>query len=78
MRAALTPRYFYESFAGADELVAATYDEVIAELAERGLAAFGSEGGTRDRITRAVSALIDVIDSTDDEAALFWIRSAVR
>ena len=28
-RAALTPRYFYESFVGVDDLVAATYEEVI-------------------------------------------------
>jgi AcrR family transcriptional regulator len=38
-RARLTPRYFYESFADLDELLVATVDSVVDEVAEHSLAA---------------------------------------
>jgi AcrR family transcriptional regulator len=37
-RARLTPRYFYENFAGLDELLVALVDSVAAEVAEQALA----------------------------------------
>jgi AcrR family transcriptional regulator len=41
-RARLTPRYFYESFAGLDELLVASVDSVVDEVAERSLAALAA------------------------------------
>lgn len=71
-RAGLTPRYFYESFAGVDELVAATYDEVIGEIAQAGLAAFAEGADSRDKVARAVRALVDVIDSDRRKGTLLF------
>jgi AcrR family transcriptional regulator len=41
-RARLTPRYFYESFADLDELLVASVDSVVDEVAERALAALAA------------------------------------
>ncbi|GAC57817.1 putative TetR family transcriptional regulator [Gordonia hirsuta DSM 44140 = NBRC 16056] len=71
-RAGLTPRYFYESFAGVDELVAATYDEVIGELAQAGLTAFAAGTDSRDKVARAVRALVDVVDSDRRKGSLMF------
>lgn len=59
--AALTPRYFYESFASVDDLVAATFDGVVAEIAERGGEAFAAGDDFTDKVTRAVAAIVDVV-----------------
>ncbi|GAA1481997.1 TetR/AcrR family transcriptional regulator [Gordonia sinesedis] len=59
----LNPRYFYESFDGADALVAATFDEVIAELSRSALAAFEAADEVGDRVAGAVGAMVDVIDA---------------
>ena len=79
-RAGLTPRYFYESFTGVDGLVGATYDEVIGEIATEALAAFGSGADSRDKVTRAVRALVGVIDSDPRKGKLLFadtLRSPV-
>ncbi len=79
-RAGLTPRYFYESFTGVDDLVAATYDGVIDEIAQAALAAFADGGGGRDKVARAVRALVDVIDSDRRKGTLLFadtLRSPV-
>ncbi|NLG45441.1 TetR/AcrR family transcriptional regulator [Gordonia sp. (in: high G+C Gram-positive bacteria)] len=62
-RASLTPRYFYESFAGADALVEATYDLIIGEIAERALAGFDAGSSPRGKVVGAVEAIVDVIES---------------
>jgi AcrR family transcriptional regulator len=41
-RARLTPRYFYESFGDLDELLLASVDSVVDEVAERALAALAA------------------------------------
>lgn len=41
-RARLTPRYFYESFADLDELLVASVDSVVDEVADRALAALAA------------------------------------
>lgn len=41
-RARLTPRYFYESFADLDELLVASVDSVVDEVADRALAALSA------------------------------------
>lgn len=79
-RAGLTPRYFYESFAGADELVAAAYDEVIGEIAQRALTAFHAATDTRSRVEGAVRALVGVIESDRRKGLVLFtdtLRSAV-
>ena len=62
-RAGLTPRYFYESFVNVDALVGATYDGVIAEIADRALAAFENGEGSRGKVYAAVEAIVDVVGS---------------
>ncbi|MFT3716608.1 MAG: TetR/AcrR family transcriptional regulator [Gordonia sp. (in: high G+C Gram-positive bacteria)] len=79
-RARLTPRYFYESFAGTDELVGETYDAVIAEIAERALTAFAAGDDSLDKVTGAVTALVDVIESDPRKGRLMFadtLRSPV-
>lgn len=71
-RAGLTPRYFYESFAGVDALVEATYDEVIGEIADLGLAALERGAGPSDRVASAVDAIIEVIDSDRRKGVLLF------
>ena len=71
-RAALTPRYFYESFENVDVLVGATYDGVIDEIAERAGAAFDAGSGPRDKVTGAVRAIIDVIESDPRKGRLIF------
>ncbi len=55
-RARLTPRYFYESFADLDELLVATVDSVVDEVAERALAALAA---APDDLAGQVRAAID-------------------
>ncbi|WP_051198360.1 TetR/AcrR family transcriptional regulator [Gordonia shandongensis] len=60
-RAGLTPRYFYESFENVDALVGATYDGIISEIAERGLAGFDAGDTPRAKVTGAVEAIVEVV-----------------
>lgn len=79
-RAELTPRYFYESFTGVDDLVAATYDGVITEIAEKALAGFAMGSEVRDKVTNAVRALVGIIDSDPRKGNLLFtdtLRSPV-
>ncbi|MFM9377174.1 TetR/AcrR family transcriptional regulator [Gordonia sp. VNK21] len=76
-RAGLTPRYFYESFTGVDDLVGAAYDEVIAEFAERGQVAFASTQDPRRRVARAVRAIVDVVDDDARKGRLVFSDAPV-
>jgi AcrR family transcriptional regulator len=49
----LNSRYFYESFAGTDELLGAVYDRVVTQLSEVVLAAMETAGEERRARTRA-------------------------
>lgn len=71
-RAALTPRYFYESFVGVDDLVAATYEEVIAEIAEKAMGAFARGGENPQRVAAAVRAIVEIIDSDRRKGRLIF------
>ncbi|MCK0438883.1 TetR family transcriptional regulator [Gordonia alkaliphila] len=62
-RAELTPRYFYESFPGIDDLVAAAYDGVIARITEQALGAFAAGDDSKDKVRGAVDAVVGVIES---------------
>ncbi|MFZ2511327.1 MAG: TetR/AcrR family transcriptional regulator [Gordonia sp. (in: high G+C Gram-positive bacteria)] len=79
-RAELTPRYFYESFTGVDDLVAATYDGVIAEIAEKTLAGFAVGEELPEKVANAVRALVGIIDSDPRKGNLLFadtLRSPV-
>ncbi|MEU6040935.1 TetR/AcrR family transcriptional regulator [Actinomadura sp. NPDC047616] len=52
-RAGLTPRYFYESFADRDELVAAVHEHVVQTIATRALAAVEAAGPAAEAKIRA-------------------------
>ncbi|MDT4911750.1 MAG: hypothetical protein QOC66_878 [Pseudonocardiales bacterium] len=55
-RARLTPRYFYESFDDLDQLLLASVDSVVDEIAERSLAALAA---APDDLSAQVRAAID-------------------
>lgn len=52
-RARLTPRYFYESFDGLDQLLVAAVDSVLDEVAERSVAAAAAAGDDAEAQVRA-------------------------
>jgi AcrR family transcriptional regulator len=57
----LAPRYFYESFAGIDELLVAVFDRVTAEAEELALAAVARAGrSARGRVHAVLSAMVDL------------------
>lgn len=61
-RANVVSRYFYESFADKDELMAAVYDHVIGEIASTTLAAVeASPTSERGRVHAAVRAIVRLV-----------------
>lgn len=63
-QAGLTARYFYESFEDVDALVAATYDEVVLDIATAAQeAALAGGRSTRDQIASVVRVIVDRIDA---------------
>lgn len=61
-QAGLTPRYFYEHFPGRDELLAAIYDAVVEQMVAALVGAAGDEtAGLEDRLTAALTALLELI-----------------
>jgi AcrR family transcriptional regulator len=60
--AGLTERYFYESFAGRDELLLAVFDRVAAEAAEAVLAAVGAAPhDARAKSRAAIEAFVELL-----------------
>ncbi|MFW0788204.1 TetR/AcrR family transcriptional regulator [Gordonia sp. CPCC 205333] len=59
--AGLTARYFYESFDSVDQLVAETFDGVIAEITDNALAALSQGLDSEDKVRRGVAAIVEVI-----------------
>lgn len=74
-QAGLTARYFYESFPSAEDLVAKTFDTVIAEIATGGLAAFETGVDVEDKVGLAVGAIVDVIDADRRKGRLLFSQS---
>ncbi|WP_430335708.1 TetR/AcrR family transcriptional regulator [Rhodococcus sp. ACT016] len=64
--AALTERYFYESFADRDEFVRAVYDEVGRQARDALVAAVAAVPSPSDRAAAAVSAFVELM--VDDPA----------
>lgn len=65
VRAALNPRYFYESFADLDELIVAVYDRVVADLGEVVLGALERAG--RDPAAQAKAVVQATVDFVDED-----------
>lgn len=64
-RAGLNERYFYESFATADDVLLAVFDEVLAELTEAIVGAVaGAPPDSRAKARAAISAAVKLL--TDD------------
>nr|WP_245555565.1 TetR/AcrR family transcriptional regulator [Gordonia soli] len=74
-QAGLTARYFYESFASVDDLVADTFDEVIREISDAGLAAFDHGADVEQKVALAVGAIVDVIDADRRKGRLLFSQS---
>lgn len=64
-RAALNPRYFYESFADLDELIVAVYDRVVADLGRVVLGALERAG--RDPAAQAKAVVQATVDFVDED-----------
>lgn len=64
--AALTERYFYESFSDRDDFVRAVYDQVGRQAREALVQAVGSAGSPNERAAAAVSAFVELM--VDDPA----------
>jgi AcrR family transcriptional regulator len=76
-RARLTPRYFYESFDGLDQLLLATVDTVVDEVAERALTALRAAPAELDRQVRAaIDAGYGVVATDPRKASALLVASA--
>lgn len=62
VRSKLAPKFFYEEFAGLEELEAAVFDSVVAEAETKALAALArAPRGSRARIRAVLSAMTDLL-----------------
>lgn len=76
-QAGLAARYFAESFPRIEDLHIAVFDEIMAEVEERGLAAIAdTEGSPRARSRAALSALVDVALTDRRKGRIVLIESA--
>lgn len=81
-RARLTPRYFYESFAGLDDLLVAVVDLVAAEVATATLAAVArtraraSDGGLDAQVRAAIDAGYAVVADDPRKATALLVAGA--
>ena len=73
--AGLTGRYFYESFTTIDDLVSATFDQVIAEISASALDGFARGTTVGAKVTGAVGAIVDVIDADRRKGRLLFSPS---
>lgn len=76
-RAGLTPRYFYESFASADELTAAVVEETIAGAAAAVSAALETAEGTPEARSRAtIEAFVAYAIDDPRRARILFVEAA--
>ncbi|MEE3850043.1 TetR/AcrR family transcriptional regulator [Gordonia sp. LSe1-13] len=73
--AGLTTRYFYESFDSIEALVGATFDEVIGEISDLGVAAFDAGGDVEAKVRGAVGAIVAVIDDDRRKGRLLFSQA---
>lgn len=75
-QAGLAARYFAESFPTIEDLHIAVFDEIVAELEERGLAAIAdTDGGPRARSRAALGALADLLLTDGRKGRVVLIES---
>ena len=73
----LAARYFAESFPTIEDLHIAVFDDIVAELEQRGLAAIAdTEGGPRARSRAALGALVDLVLTDSRKGRVILIESA--
>ena len=76
-RSGLAARYFAESFPTIEDLHIAVFDEIVAELEERGLAAIAdTDGGPRTRSRAALGSLVDLVLTDPRKGRVILIESA--
>lgn len=73
--AGLTTRYFYESFDSIEDLVGATFDQVIAEISVAALDGFAKGEEIVDRVTGAVGAIVDIVAEDRRKGRLLFSQS---
>lgn len=74
-RAALNPRYFYESFSDLDELIVAVYDRVVADLGEVVLGALERAGADPAAQAKAVvQATVDFVDEDRRRGRVLYVE----
>ncbi len=71
--AGLNQRYFYESFAGREELLVAVYDRVVAELA-RALLVANEHQGVQDKVSSGLAAWWRVLTTDRHKARLVCVE----
>lgn len=69
--AGLSKRYFYESFANRDEVLVATFDELMARIRDRLSVVLHEEAAPEERIRRTVEALARALAEDDRASRLF-------
>ena len=75
-QAGLAARYFAESFPTIEDLHIAVFDDIVAELEERGLAAIAeTDGGPRARSRAALGALADLLLTDERKGRVVLIES---
>jgi AcrR family transcriptional regulator len=72
-QAGLIPRYFYESFAGRDELVAALLEDVAGQATARVLAAVAAAPDDAPaKVSAAIGAFVDLLDEDPRRARVLF------
>lgn len=75
-KARLTPRYFYESFADRDELLAALFDELVSEAAAHVLGAVeNAEHDARTKARAAIRAFVELVTDDPRKARVLFIEA---
>lgn len=71
----VTERYFYESFSNSDEFVIAVVDLVMGTVAHQVQAEAGAVAPGRDRVRRALEALVDLLDRDPRLGRIMYIET---
>jgi AcrR family transcriptional regulator len=76
VRAKLTPRYFYESFADLDELLLVLFDELVEEAAAQVLEAVaGAEHDARAKARAAIGAFVEFVTGDPRKARVLFVEA---
>lgn len=76
-RAGLTERYFYENFAGRDELLLAVLDRIAAQVRDVGLRALATtDGDPQTKAEAAIGAFVDLLTADPRIGRVAMLESA--